>query len=301
MFQYQKASSKETLSKYMMGAIHHVVSTLAKLPSDHKSGLGNLLPIDWNTLHIATGCGDNVDQVAYMFNAEQTDILECVTSMTRPDNEDLQTLFLSCWPHLAFALRKRKYAGDTSEQKAEAKLLMKEVVKCIYYSKTGDERDSLHHLVRVACEITGNSGNSEWFRKEYQTTPHSCWHYSASQLPGAMGNDNPLESFWKKFKTILMDSCRCGHRALLYEVFPRALTNMWPTCMGPPLRQCFYIGKKQFMLLHSRLCGTELPIVQNSFNLEEFFINSGVLPIAIRRLYPELHRLYPVFIHSTPT
>ena len=159
MFQYQKASSKETLSNFMMGAIHHVVSTLANLPSDHPSGLGNLLPIEWNTLHIATGCGDNADQVAYMFNAEQTNTLECVISMTRPDNEDLQTLFLSCWPHLAFALRKRKYAGDTSEQKAKAKLLMKDVVKCIYYSKTGEERDSLQDLVRVACEITGNSGN----------------------------------------------------------------------------------------------------------------------------------------------
>ena len=75
MFQYEKASSKETLSKYMMGAIHHVVSTLAQLPSDHTSGLGNLLPTEWDTLHNATGCGDNADQVAFMFNAQQTNTL----------------------------------------------------------------------------------------------------------------------------------------------------------------------------------------------------------------------------------
>ena len=90
MFQHQKASSKETLSKYTMGAIHHVVSTLAQLPTDHTSGLGDLLPTEWNTLHIATGCGDNADQVAYMCNAEQTNTLECVTSMTRPTDDDIR-------------------------------------------------------------------------------------------------------------------------------------------------------------------------------------------------------------------
>lgn len=301
MFQYQKASSKETLSKYMMGAIHHVVSTLAQLPSDHTSGLGNLLPIEWNTLHIATGCGDNADQVVYMFNAEQTNTVECVISMTRPTDDDFQTLFLTCWPHLAFALNKRAYAGDTPEKKDVAKLLMEEVVRCIYYSKTGEERDSLQDLVRVTCEISGNSGNGKWFLNEYQTSPHSCWQYSASQLPGAMGDDNPLERFWRSFKAVFMDSCRCGHKALLHEVFPRAVTNMWPRCMGAPLRQCLHLQKDQYAQVHNRLCGTEVPILQNAFRPEEFFINSGVLLSLIQRLYPELHRLYPRVTDCTPT
>ena len=152
----------------------------------------------------------------------------------------------------------------------------------------------------MACEITGNSENWKWFLKEYQTTPHSCWHYSASQLPGAMGNDNPLESFWKKFKTIFMDSCRCGHKALLHEVFPRAVTNMWSLCMGAPLRQCLHLRKGQYAQVHKRLCGTEVPILQNPFRPEEFFINSDVVPSPIQRFYPELHRLYPQVTGCAP-
>ena len=163
------------------------------------------------------------------------------------------------------------------------------------------KRDSLQDLVRVACEITGNSANWKWFLKEYQTSPHSCWHYSASQLPGAMGNDNPLESFWKKLKTIFMDSCRCGHKALLYEVFPRAVTNMRPLSMGAPLRQCLHLRMEQLMQVHKRLCATEIPIVQNALRPEEFFLNSGVLLSLIQTLYPELHRLYPRVTDCTPT
>ena len=79
MFQYSKASSKKTLSEYMIGAIHHVMRTLAHMEGDHQSGLDNLLPSKLDTLHIATGCGDNADQVAYMFKAEQTNTLECAS------------------------------------------------------------------------------------------------------------------------------------------------------------------------------------------------------------------------------
>ena len=54
----------------MMGAISHVVHTLAHMEDDHSSGLGRLLPPEWDTVYVATGSGDNAMQVAHMFNAE---------------------------------------------------------------------------------------------------------------------------------------------------------------------------------------------------------------------------------------
>ena len=72
MCQYSKASTKQTLCDYMMGAISHVVHTLAHMKDDHSSGLGRLLPPEWDTVYIATGSGDNAMQVAHMFNAHHT-------------------------------------------------------------------------------------------------------------------------------------------------------------------------------------------------------------------------------------
>jgi hypothetical protein len=278
MFQYSKASTNKTLCDYMMGAMSHVVHTLAHMEEDHISGLGRLLPPEWDTIYIATGCGDNAWQVANMFNAQHTNEQDFIIRMTRPEDEEHATVFLTCWVHLLFALGKRPYEGTTAEEKLHAEVFMQDVVRFIYYSKTSEERDSLHALVGLACEITGNTANGEWFAGEYQASPHSCWQYSASMLPGAIGNQNPIESFWKSFKHILMDSRRVGHHPLLYEVFPRALTNMWPHWMGPPTRQCWHLGKEDLMEARSRLCGTEEPIKQDECRPERFYVNSGVLP-----------------------
>ena len=156
----------------------------------------------------------NADQVAFMFNAQQTNTLECVTKMTRPTDDDFQTLFLACWPHLTFALNKHAYAGDTPEDKEAAKALLKAVVRFTYYSKTGEERDSLQQLVIVACEITGNSGNGKWFSNEYQTSPHSCWQYNASQLPGAyMGSTGLSKQF--SWTAAELDTKLCFMRSFL--------------------------------------------------------------------------------------
>ena len=105
--------------------------------------------------------------------------------MTRPTDDEFRTLFLTCF---VFALGKRAYEGSTTEDRLHAQVLMKDVVRFIYYSKTGEERDGLYELVATACEVTGNAANGQWFAAEYQTGPHSCWHYSASLLTGAIGN-----------------------------------------------------------------------------------------------------------------
>ena len=185
----------------MMGAISHVVHELAHMEHDHHSGLGRLLPPEWDTVYIATGSGDNAMQVAHMFNAEHKNEQEFMIRMTRPADAEYATVFLTCWVHLTFALGKRSYEGTTVEDRLHAECLMKDVVRFIYYNKTGEERDRLPALVSMACEITGNAANGEWFAGEYQTSPHSCWQYSASMLPGAIGNQNPIESFWKSFNT----------------------------------------------------------------------------------------------------
>ena len=165
MFQYSKASSKKTLCDYMMGAISpcisHIVHQLAHMEDDHHSGLGRLLPPEWDTVHIATGNGDNAMQVAHMFNAEHTNEQEFIIQMTRPTDEEYATVFLTCWVHLLFALGKRSYQGTTVEGRLHGECLMKDVVRSIYYSKTGEERDSLHVLAGMACEITGNAANGE--------------------------------------------------------------------------------------------------------------------------------------------
>ena len=299
MFQYSKASTNETLCDYLMGAISHVVQTLAHMEAGHCSGLGELLPREWDTVYIATGCGDNAAQVAHMFNAQLTSTQDHLIKMTRPTDEDFSTLFLTCWVHLVFALGKRKYEGTTVEERLHAQVFMSDVVRFIYYSKTGEERDSLYELVAMACEITGNAANGEWFAGEYQTTPHSCWHYSASLLPGAIGNQNPIESFWKAFKHQLMDTCRVGHKVLLHDVFPSALTQLWPLWMGAPTRQCFHLGNKELEQARQRLCGTEEPVVQNPYRPEYFYVNSGVLP-ASSHIVPPNYTLYHQITHCTP-
>ena len=299
MFQYSKASTNQTLCDYMMGAISHVVHTLAHMKDDHSSGLGRLLPPEWDTVYIATGSGDNAMQVAHMFNAEHKNEQEFMIRMTRPADAQYATVFLTCWVHLTFALGKRSYEGTTPEERLHAQRLMQDVVRFMYYSKTDEERDTLHSLVSMACEITGNAANGEWFAAEYQTSPHYRWQYSASMLPGAIGNQNPIESFWKSFKHLLMDSQRVGHHPLLYEVFPRALMNMWPSWMGPPTRQCIYLGKDDLREAHERLCATGEPVVQDKYRPERFYLNSGVLP-ANSHIPPSNYTLLPQMTDHTP-
>ena len=95
--------------------------------------------------------------------------------MTRPTDEEFSIVFLTCCVHLIFALGKRAYEGTTIEDRLHAQVLMGDVVRFIYYSKTGEQRDSPHELVGMACEIIGNAANGEWFAGEYQTSPHPCW------------------------------------------------------------------------------------------------------------------------------
>ena len=68
MFQYQKRSTTDSLLQ-MVAALQSAVYELAHLPADHPSGLGHLLPPEWDTILIATGCGDHAPQVANQFNA----------------------------------------------------------------------------------------------------------------------------------------------------------------------------------------------------------------------------------------
>ena len=298
MFKYSKASSKKTLCDYMMGAIlSHVVYTLAHMEDGHRSGLGSLLPPGWDTVYIATGCGDNVPQVAHMFNADQTSTQDFIIEMTQPTDEEFSTVFLTCWVHLVCALGKRAYEGTTIHDRFHAQVLMGDVVRFMYYSKANEERDRLHELVGMACGITGNAANGEWFAGEYQTSHRSCWHYSASLLPGVIGNQNPIESLRKQFKHQLMDSCRVGHKALLNEVFPRAVTNMWPLWMGAPTRQCFHLGKDDLEKARYRVCATTEPVKHNLYIPEQFFTNSGVLPA---NSLPPNYTLYPQMTDCTP-
>ena len=85
MFQYPTAPSKKThaLCDYMMGAISHVVHTLAHMEDGHRSGLGSLLPPEWDTVYIATGCGDNTPEFAHMFNADQTSTQDFIIQIAR--------------------------------------------------------------------------------------------------------------------------------------------------------------------------------------------------------------------------
>ena len=116
------------------------------MEDDHRSGLGRLLPPEWETVYIATSDGDNAMQVARMFNAEHTNEQEFIIQMTRPKDEEYATAFLTCWVHLLFALGKCSYQGTIVEDRLHVEGLMKDVVRFIYYSKTGEERHSLHAL-----------------------------------------------------------------------------------------------------------------------------------------------------------
>ena len=243
MFQYQKRSTTDSLLQ-MVAALQFAVYELAHLPADHPSGLGHLLKPEWDTILIATGCGDHAPQVANQFNARHDSQEACIISATRPDSDEYRTIFMTCYTHLTFKLEEQKYQGESVEQKDIARKFIKQATKSIYYSSTGEERDWLWELVFMASALTHNTDIGLWFQEQYQQPPWSCWQYTASGLPGAVRNNNPHESFWKEYKTYCLDGVRVGHKAFLHEVFPRSLFQMWPCRMGPPVRQMSLLDRR---------------------------------------------------------
>ena len=274
MFQYQKRSTTDSLLQ-MVAALQFAVHELAHLPADHPSGLGHLLKPEWDTIHIATGCGDHAPQVANQFNARQDSQEACIISATRPQSEEYQTVFMTCYTHLAFKLEEQKYEGGSAEQKDIARKFIKKATKSIYYSSTGEERDWLWDLVFMASALTHNTAIGAWFQEQYQQPPWSCWQYTASGLPGAVPNNNPHESFWKDYKNYCLDGVRVGHKAFLHEVFPRSLFQMWPDRMGAPVRQIRYLSAAQLLEAEDRL-KHEDAVVQSAYQDREFFVRPGV-------------------------
>ena len=274
MFQYQKRSTTDSLVQ-MVAALQFAVYELAHLPADHPSGLGHLLKPEWDTIHIATGCGDHAPQVANQFNARQDSQEASIVSATRPHSEEYQTVFMTCYTHLAFKLEEQKYEGGSAEQKDIARNFIKKATKSIYYSSTGEERDWLWDLVFMASALTHNTAIGAWFQEQYQQPPWSCWQYTASGLPGAVPNNNPHESFWKEYKHYCLDGVRVGHKAFLHEVFPRSLFQMWPSRMGAPVRQIRFLTGAQLLEAESRLKHDDA-VVQSEHQDREFFVRPGV-------------------------
>ena len=91
-----------------------------------------------------------------MFNADQTNTQDFIIHMTWPIDEQFSIVFLTWLVHMVFALGKRAYEGTTIQERLHAQVLMGDVVRFVYYNKTGEERDRLHELVGMACEHTLN-------------------------------------------------------------------------------------------------------------------------------------------------
>ena len=241
MFQYQKRSTTDSFLQ-VVATLQYAIAKLAQIPADHSSGLGHLLQPKRDTILIATGCGDHAPQVANQPNARHDRQGAHIISATRPDFEEYRTIFMTCYTHLTFKLKGQKYQGESVEQRGVARLYIKRASKSIYYSSTGGERDWLWELMFMISALTRNTDTGLWFREQYQQPPWPCWQYTASGLPGASGNNNLHESFWKQYKTCFLDDVRAGHNAFFHEVFPRPLFQLWPSQMGPPLRQCKFLA-----------------------------------------------------------
>jgi hypothetical protein len=174
MFQYQKRSTTDPLLQ-MVAAVQSAVAELAHMPADHTSGLGHLLKLEWDTILIATGCGDHAPQVANQFYARHDSQEPHIISATRPDSDEYRTIFMTCYTHLTFKLAEQKYQGESVEQKEIARKFLKQATESIYYSSTGEEGDWLWDLVVMASALTHNIDIGSWFQEQYQQPPWSCW------------------------------------------------------------------------------------------------------------------------------
>ena len=127
----------------------------------------------------------------------------------------------------------------------------------------------------MASVLTHNTDNGLWFQEQYQQPPWSCWEYTVSGLPGAVGNNNPHESFWKDYKHCCLDGVRVRHKAFLREVFPRSLFQIWPGRMDPPVRQCPFLTGMERAQAEARLRHEEA-VLQSAYQDSEFFVRPGV-------------------------
>jgi hypothetical protein len=109
-----------------------------------------------------------------------------------------------CWPHVYLYLKKGKFSKYMS---AECTLELRERIEAdiiaLHQSRNQAMFDHLATVVAAVWEKEGEASFAAYFVRHYATGVWARWFYSASEMPGANANQNPLEARHSRQKKVV--------------------------------------------------------------------------------------------------
>ncbi|KAE9340062.1 hypothetical protein PR003_g10697 [Phytophthora rubi] len=129
---------------------------------------------------------------------------------------------LNCWPHLDRNAR-RKNGLLTDSDRYEN--IIKPQLDYLSLSRSFDQFEALSNLVTSNWSALGETEYAHWLEDQYLVDPWDLWLYTASDEPGIVPNQNPIESHHHAIKTTAVMHLRAATGHVLARTLPRILSQ----------------------------------------------------------------------------
>ncbi|KAG1704636.1 hypothetical protein DVH05_005565 [Phytophthora capsici] len=117
---------------------------------------------------------------------------------------------LDCWPHLDRNARKKK--GILTDAK-NYKDIIKPQLDYLSVSRSKEQFEALSELITQNWSDLGEDEYATWLDNEYLTDTWNLWFCTASDAPGIVPNQNPIESHHNTIKTTAVKQLLCFYRS----------------------------------------------------------------------------------------
>ncbi|EGZ10246.1 hypothetical protein PHYSODRAFT_338915 [Phytophthora sojae] len=138
------------------------------------------------------------------------------------DSGDISIKLLDCWPHLDRNARKKK--GLLAEYNRYNDII-KPQLDYLSQSRSKQQFEALSALITQNWDDFGEGEYAAWLDTEYLTEPCHLWFYTASDVPGIIPNQNPIESHHHSIKTTAVNQLRASTGHVLASTLPKILVE----------------------------------------------------------------------------
>ncbi|EGZ28043.1 hypothetical protein PHYSODRAFT_471325 [Phytophthora sojae] len=129
---------------------------------------------------------------------------------------------LDCWPHLDRNARKKKALLAECDRYNN---IIKPQLDYLSQSRSKQQFEALSALITQNWDEFGEGEYAAWLDTEYLTEPWHPWFYTASDVPGIIPNQNPIESHHHSIKTTTVNQLRASTGHVLASTLPKILVE----------------------------------------------------------------------------